>query len=80
MDEDAILKELLQLHVRYTFKPQSIDDLISNKKKGALESLMFLKEKQDATINGQTGAHGRNQRENTEPGAATPPSISLLSA
>jgi hypothetical protein len=66
----------MQLHSKDTFKPQSIHDLISDQKKGALEWLMFLKEKRDRTIKGRTCADGRTQRETAEPGAATSPNVS----
>jgi hypothetical protein len=65
--------------MRGTFKPQDAEDLSTNQKKGALESLMFLKEKRDGTIKGRTCADGRKQRETAEPGAATPPTVSLES-
>jgi hypothetical protein len=77
--EEAVSKELLQLHMRDTFKPQDSEELSTNQKKGALESLMFLKEKRDGTIKGRKCADGRKQRETAEPGAATPPTVSLES-
>jgi hypothetical protein len=63
--EWAVSKELLQLHMRYTFK-------------GALESLMSLK-KRDGTLNGQTCDDGRKQREAARSGDATSPTVSLES-
>jgi hypothetical protein len=77
--EEAVSKELLQLHMRDTFKPQNAEELSTNQKKGELESLMFLKEKRDGTIKGRTCADGRKQRETAEPGAATSPTVSLES-
>jgi hypothetical protein len=77
--EEAVSKELLQLHMRDTFKPQDAEVLSTNQKKGALESLMFLKEKRDGTIKGRTCADGRKQRETAEPGTATSPTVSLES-
>jgi hypothetical protein len=65
--------------VRDTFKPQNAEELITDQKKGALESLMFLKEKRDETIKGRTCADGRKQRDRIEPGAATSPAVSLES-
>jgi hypothetical protein len=67
--EEAVSKELLQLHMRDTFKPQNVKELSSEQKKGALESLMFLKEKRDGSVKGRTCADGRKQRETAEPGA-----------
>jgi hypothetical protein len=40
--EEAVFKELLQLHMRDTFKPQNAEELSTDQNKGALESLMFL--------------------------------------
>jgi hypothetical protein len=57
--EEAVPKELLQLHMRDTFKPQNAKELSTDQKKGALESLMFLKEKRDGNIKGRTCADGR---------------------
>jgi hypothetical protein len=77
--EEAVSKELLQLHTTDTFKRQNAEELSTNQKKGALESLMFLKEKRDGTAKGRTCADGRKQRETVEPGAATSPNVSLES-
>jgi hypothetical protein len=77
--EEAVSKELLQLHMRDTFKPQNAEELSTNQKKGALESLMFLKEKRDGTVKGRTCADGRKQHETAEPGAVTSPTVSLES-
>jgi hypothetical protein len=65
--------------MRDTFKPQNAKELSSNQKKGALELLMFLKEKRDGTIKGRTCADGMKQRKTAEPGAATSPTVSLES-
>jgi hypothetical protein len=70
---------LLQLHIRDTFKPQNAEELSTNQKKGALESLTFLKEKRDRTIKGRTCADGRKQRETAEHDATTSPTVSLES-
>jgi hypothetical protein len=75
--EEALSKELLRLHIRDTLKPQNAEELGTDQKKGALESLVFLKEKRDGTIKGRTCADGWKQRETAEPGAATSPTVSL---
>jgi hypothetical protein len=75
--EEAVSKELLQLHTRDTFKPQNAEELSTNQKKGALETIMFLKEKCDGIVKGRTCADGWKQRKTAEPGAATPPTVSL---
>jgi hypothetical protein len=77
--EEAVSKELLQLHMRDTCKPQNVKELTSEQKKGALESLMFLKEKRDGTIKGRACADGRKQWEKAEPGDATSPTVTLES-
>jgi hypothetical protein len=75
--EAAVSKELKQLHMRDTFTPQDSGTLSEAQKRGALESLMFLKEKRDGTIKGRACADGRKQRETAVPGAATSPTVSL---
>jgi hypothetical protein len=77
--EEAVSKELKQLHTRERFTPQHSNDLSDSQKQKALESLMFLKEKRDGTIKGRACAEGRKQRETTVPGAATPPTVALES-
>jgi hypothetical protein len=56
--KEAVSTEVLQLNMRDTFKPQSSDELGSDQKKGALESIMFLKEKHDGSIKGWTFVDG----------------------
>jgi hypothetical protein len=75
--EAAVSKELRQLHMRDTFTPQKVEDLSEIQKRGALESLMFLKEKRDGSIKGRACADGRKQRETATPGDATSPTVSL---
>jgi hypothetical protein len=77
--EEAVSKELLQLHMRDTFKPQRAEELSTNQNNGALESLLLLKEKWDRTVKGRTCADGRKQRETAETSAATSPTVSLES-
>jgi hypothetical protein len=59
--EEAILKDLLQLHMWDTLKPQDAKELSVTQKKGALESLMFLKETRDGSLKGRTCADDRKQ-------------------
>jgi hypothetical protein len=54
--EEAVSKELLQLHIRDTFKPQDAKELSATHNNGALEYLMFLKEKRDGSLKGRTCA------------------------
>jgi hypothetical protein len=59
------------------FAPQVGEELSEEQKKGALESLMFLKEKRDGTIKGRACADGRKQREGSNKSDATSPTVSL---
>jgi hypothetical protein len=77
--EEAVSKELKQLHMIETFTPQHSNDLSDSQKQKALESLMFLEEKRDGTIKGRACGDGRKQRETAVPGAATPPTVALES-
>jgi hypothetical protein len=77
MGEDAVSKELKQLHMRDIFLPQYSKTLSDEQKRGALESLMFLKEKRDGSIKGRACADGRKQCEAAVTGDATSPMVSL---
>jgi hypothetical protein len=77
--EEAVSKELKQLHMRETFTPLHSNDLSDSQKQKSLESLMFLNEKRDGTIKGRACADGQNQRETAVPGATTPPTVALES-
>jgi hypothetical protein len=77
--EEAVSKELMQLHMKETFEPQDVKTLTGDQKKSALESLMFLKEKRDGTIKGKTRADGRKQREVSTKSDTTSPTVALES-
>jgi hypothetical protein len=77
--EAAVSKELMQLHMRETFTPQNVKELSSEQKRGALDSLMFLKEKRNGTIKGRACADRRKQREKSDAGAVTSPTVTLES-
>jgi hypothetical protein len=77
--EEAVSKELMQLHMKDTFEPQDVKTLTGDQKKSALESLMFLKEKRDGKIKGRTCADGRKQREGSTKSDATSPTVALES-
>jgi hypothetical protein len=77
--EEAVSKELNQLHMRETLTPQHSNDLSDSQKQKALESLMFLKEKREGTIKGRACADGRKQRKTAVPGGATSPTVALES-
>lgn len=77
--EEAVTKELLQLHMEDAFAPQSADEMSVQQKKEALESLMFLKEKRDGRIKRRACSDERKQREGSDPQDATSPTTSLES-
>jgi hypothetical protein len=77
--EEAVSKELMQLHMKDTFEPQEVKTLTGDQKKSAIESLIFLKEKRDGTIKGRTCADGRKQREGSTKSEATSPTVALES-
>jgi hypothetical protein len=75
--EAAVSKELEQLHTKHTFVPLNASYLSEKQKKRALESLMFLKEKQKRSIKGRSCADGRKQRKRSTKAEATSPTVSL---
>ncbi len=56
--EAGVTKELTQMHDMDVFRPINGDSLSYHEKKGALSSLMFLKEKRDATVKARMCADG----------------------
>jgi hypothetical protein len=58
----AAKKELGQLHGRTVFEPIGIEEMTALEKKRAMESLIFLNEKRDATIKARMCANGSTQR------------------
>src|SRR5210317_1729044 len=71
--------EMEQLHMRDTFKPILPSNLIPEKKKEVLESIMLLKQKRDGTIKGRNCADGKKQREFTSKEEAASPTVKLES-
>jgi Reverse transcriptase (RNA-dependent DNA polymerase) len=61
--KEAAYSEMKQLHFRDTFTPLRWKDLTESQRKTVLESHMFLKEKRDGKIKGQTVAGGNKQRD-----------------
>ena len=60
--DEAILKEIRQLHTRQALMPRGRNDLSYKERKKALRYLMFLKEKRDGTIKARGCADGRPHR------------------
>ena len=61
--EEAVSKELLQLHMRNVFQPLHISEIPKDKQFEILESHLFLEEKRDSTVKGRLVAGGNKQRE-----------------
>jgi hypothetical protein len=57
----AVSKEFTHLHMRDIFKPQDATQLNDAHKKGALEYLLFLKEKRDCSGKGRACADGHKK-------------------
>ena len=60
--EAGVTKELTQMHDMNVFRPIEVESLTYGKKKKALSSLMFLKEKRDSLIKARMCADGRKQK------------------
>ena len=60
--EEAVLKELMQLHERQVLKPRHGSKLSPEAKRRSLNYLMFLKEKRCGKIKARGCADGRKQR------------------
>jgi hypothetical protein len=75
--EDAVSKELSQLHFRDTFEPINPKDQTNEERKEVLESHLFLKEKRDATVKGRMVTGGNKQRGTIEKLDASSPTAAL---
>jgi len=74
---NALLKELSQLHQRDALLPKKKEDMTYEERKKALRYLMFLKEKRDGTVKSRGCADGRSQREYTTKAETSLPTVSL---
>jgi len=74
---NALLKELNQLHERNALLPKKKEDMTYEERKKVLRYLMFLKEKRDRSIKARGCADGRSQREYTTKAETSSPTISL---
>ena len=74
---NALLKELNQLHERNTFLPKKKEEVLYDERKKALRYLIFLKEKHDGTIKARGCADGRSQREYMTKADTSSPTVSL---
>jgi len=74
---NALLKELNQLHERDALLPKKKEDMTYDERRKALRYLMFLKEKRDETIKARGCADGRSQREYMTKAETSSPTMSL---
>lgn len=74
--DDAVRREMQQLHDRSVMRPKSGSELSPADKHAALRYLMFLKEKRDGNIKGRGCADGRKQREYIRKEETSSPTIS----
>ena len=77
--EDAVAKELSQLHFCNTFEPVDPSMITKKEKERAIESHLFLELKCDATITGRMVAGGNKQRAYIPKEDATSPTAHLES-
>jgi hypothetical protein len=76
---EAVLKELQQLHDRDVLKPKHADALSHQERRGALQYLMFLKQKRSGKIKGRGCADGRKQREYLSKEEVSSPTVAIES-
>ena len=75
--KQAVSKELLQLHMRDTFRPINSKTLSETEYDKVLESHLFLKQKRDQSIKGRMVAGGNKHRGHIDKTEATPPTAAL---
>ena len=73
------MKELRQLHDRKVLEPKSGEQLTKDDKAGALQYLMFLKQKRNGTIKGRGCADGRKQQAYTTKEDVSSPTVAIES-
>jgi hypothetical protein len=77
--EEAVSKELSQLHFRDTFEPIHSKYPTQQERKEVLESHLFLKEKRDTAVKGRMVAGGNKQRDTIDKQDASSPTAALES-
>ena len=75
----AVHNETEQLHLRSCFEPLDPNNMTYEEKKKALESLIFVKQKETGEVKARHCADGRPQREYTPKEEAASPAVSLES-
>ena len=74
--EDAVTKQLTQLHDRGVLDPKHPSELPAEQRHKALSYLMFLKMKRGGDIKGRGCADGRKQREYVSKNVSSSPTVS----
>jgi hypothetical protein len=77
--EEAVYKEIEQLHNRGCFKPIHIESYGSASRQQVMESIMFLTEKRDGAIKARNVTDGRKQRTWMSKEEAASPTVMLES-
>ncbi len=75
----AVAKELRQFNTDNVFEPLEANSLSDKEKKGALSSLIFLKEKRNGTVKAQSCANRSVQRDHVAKEEAASPTVVLES-
>ncbi len=73
--EEALQKELKQLHYMDVFIPVPAANLTQEQKNKALSTVTFIKQKRDNQVKGRVCADGRKQREEFAKGEAASPTV-----
>ena len=76
---NAVLKELQQLHLhdRKVLEPVNAKEMTNEEQQGALQYLMFLKQKRNGVMKRQGCANGRKQRAYTNKEKASSPTVAI---
>jgi hypothetical protein len=77
--ETAVTKELQQFNTYNVFEPLDVKSLSKSEKKGALSSLIFLKEKRNGTVKARLCANRSVQRNHVAKEEAASPTVALES-
>ena len=75
--DEAILKEIKQIHTQQALMPRSRNNMSYEERKKALRYLMLLKEKRDGTIKARGCVDGRPQRIYTSKEDTSSPTMSI---
>ena len=77
--KEAAKTEMEQLHMRNCFVPRKVNEMTSEQRKKALESLLFVTEKRDGRIKARHCANGSAQRQWMNKEDTSSPTVMLQS-